>query len=47
MGVQKLLNTEPNIESPAQYEPCALYRNNRPEYIRKVKEFCATMKQKE
>jgi ubiquitin-protein ligase len=26
MGIQKLLKDEPNIESPAQYEPCALYK---------------------
>ena len=26
LGVQKLLKDEPNIQSPAQYEPCMLYR---------------------
>lgn len=27
LGVQKLLKDEPNIQSPAQYEPCMLYRS--------------------
>lgn len=26
LGVQKLMKDEPNIQSPAQYEPCMLYR---------------------
>lgn len=26
LGVQKLIKNEPNIESPAQYEPCHLFR---------------------
>ena len=39
MGIQKLLKEEPNIESPAQQEPLNLYKNNRDEYIRKVKIF--------
>lgn len=26
LGIQKLLKDEPNINSPAQYEPCALYK---------------------
>ena len=26
MGIQKLLKEEPNIQSPAQYDPCVLYR---------------------
>ena len=26
LGIQKLLRDEPNISSPAQYEPCALYK---------------------
>jgi Ubiquitin-protein ligase len=26
LGIQKLLKDEPNIHSPAQYDPCALYK---------------------
>lgn len=26
LGIQKLLRDEPNINSPAQYDPCALYK---------------------
>ena len=26
IGIQKLIENEPNIESPAQYEPCHNYR---------------------
>ena len=39
VGIQKLLNDEPNISSPAQQEPLTLYKSNREEYIRKVKSF--------
>lgn len=38
-GIQKLLRDEPNIESPAQQEPLNLYKNNRDEYLRRVKAF--------
>ena len=41
LGIQKLLKDEPNIESPAQQEPLNLYRNNKPLYIKNVKEFAA------
>eukprot|EP00331_Platyophrya_macrostoma_P030185 CAMPEP_0176440450 /NCGR_PEP_ID=MMETSP0127-20121128/20579_1 /TAXON_ID=938130 /ORGANISM="Platyophrya macrostoma, Strain WH" /LENGTH=123 /DNA_ID=CAMNT_0017824979 /DNA_START=175 /DNA_END=546 /DNA_ORIENTATION=- len=39
LGVQKLLKDEPNINSPAQYEPCALYKTNKEEYYAKVREY--------
>ena len=39
LGIQKLLKDEPNIESPAQQEPLTLYKTNREEYIKKVKNF--------
>lgn len=26
LGIQKLLKDEPNINSPAQYEPCVMYK---------------------
>jgi ubiquitin-conjugating enzyme E2 I len=41
LGIQKLLREEPNIESPAQYEPCNLYKTNREQYVRNAKEFAA------
>jgi ubiquitin-conjugating enzyme E2 I len=44
--VQKLLKDEPNIESPAQQEPLSLYKNNRDEYIKKVKAFAQGCKKK-
>jgi len=47
MGIQKLLRDEPNIHSPAQYEPCALYKNDREAYITKVKEFAKLHTKKE
>lgn len=46
LGVQKLLKDEPNIESPAQQEPLTLYKNNREEYIKKVKAFAIGNKKK-
>jgi len=39
LGIQKLLRDEPNINSPAQYDPCALYKNDREAYYAKVREF--------
>ncbi|EAR94205.2 ubiquitin-conjugating enzyme (macronuclear) [Tetrahymena thermophila SB210] len=47
MGIQKLLKDEPNIDSPAQYEPCALYRSDKEKYYKKVREFAETMKKKD
>jgi len=26
LGIQKLINEEPNLQSPAQFDPCQLYR---------------------
>lgn len=46
LGIQKLLKDEPNIDSPAQQEPLTLYKNNREEYLKKVKNFAATAKKK-
>jgi ubiquitin-conjugating enzyme E2 I len=46
MGIQKLLKEEPNIESPAQQEPLNLYKNNREEYLRKVKMFAFQCRKK-
>ena len=46
LGIQKLLKDEPNIESPAQQEPLTLYKNNREEYIKKVKVFAISSKKK-
>ena len=46
LGVQKLLKDEPNIQSPAQYEPCVLYRTNRDEYYKKALEFAETQRKK-
>lgn len=45
-GIQKLIRDEPNIESPAQYEPCHLYRTNKPKYIENAKAFAAEQKRK-
>jgi ubiquitin-conjugating enzyme E2 I len=44
LGIQKLLKDEPNIESPAQQEPLTLYKNNRDEYIKRVKAFALANK---
>jgi ubiquitin-conjugating enzyme E2 I len=44
LGIQKLLNDEPNIESPAQQEPLTLYKNNREEYVKRVKSFALANK---
>ena len=41
-----MLKDEPNIDSPAQQEPLTLYKNNREEYLKKVKNFAATAKKK-
>jgi ubiquitin-conjugating enzyme E2 I len=46
MGIQKLLKDEPNIESPAQQEPLTLYKNNREEYLKRVKNFAAQSRKK-
>ena len=46
LGVQKLLREEPNIESPAQYEPCNLYKTNREAYYRNVREFADVNRKK-
>ena len=39
LGIQKLLKDEPNIDSPAQQEPLTLYKNNKQEYLKRVKAF--------
>ena len=44
MGIQKLLKDEPNIDSPAQQEPLNLYKNNREEYMKKVRIFAQNSK---
>lgn len=46
LGIQKLMKEEPNIQSPAQYEPCVLYRTNRDEYYKKALEFAETQRKK-
>jgi ubiquitin-conjugating enzyme E2 I len=46
LGVQKLLKDEPNIDSPAQQEPLTMYKNNREEYLKKVKAFALNSKKK-
>ena len=46
LGIQKLLNDEPNVESPAQQEPLTLYRSNREEYIKRVKAFALQCRKK-
>ena len=38
LGVQELLGN-PNVDSPAQHEALALYKNKREEYNRIVREF--------
>ncbi|KRX06185.1 Ubiquitin-conjugating enzyme/RWD-like protein [Pseudocohnilembus persalinus] len=44
LGIQKMLKDEPNIDSPAQYEPCALYRKDPEQYRKKVREFAITQR---
>lgn len=46
LGIQKLLKDEPNIESPAQQEPLNLYKNNKEEYLRRVKNFALQCRKK-
>lgn len=46
IGIQKLLKDEPNIESPAQYDPCNLFKNNREVYTKNAKEFAAANRKK-
>jgi ubiquitin-conjugating enzyme E2 I len=46
LGIQKLLKDEPNIDSPAQQEPLSLYKNNKEEYMKKVKAFALNCKKK-
>lgn len=46
MGIQKLLKDEPNINSPAQQEPLNLYKNNREQYLQKVRTFATNSKNK-
>ncbi len=47
LGIQKLLLDEPNIDSPAQQEPLNLYKSNREQYLKKVREFALmTLKEK-
>jgi ubiquitin-conjugating enzyme E2 I len=46
LGIQKLLKDEPNIESPAQQEPLTLYKNNKEEYLKKVRNFALAQKKK-
>jgi ubiquitin-conjugating enzyme E2 I len=41
-----LLKDEPNIESPAQYDPCNLFKNNREVYTKNAKEFAAANRKK-
>jgi ubiquitin-conjugating enzyme E2 I len=38
-GIQKLIRDEPNLDSPAQYDPCQLYKSNPEEYKRRAREF--------
>ena len=46
MGIQKLLKEEPNINSPAQQEPLNLYKNNREQYLQRVRAFATNTKNK-
>ncbi len=46
-GIQKLLKDEPNIDSPAQQEPLTLYKNNREEYNKRVKNFALGNRKKQ
>ena len=46
LGIQKLLKDDPNIESPAQQEPLNLYKNNKEEYLRRVKAFAQQNRKK-
>lgn len=46
LGIQKLLKDDPNIESPAQQEPLNLYKNNKEEYLRRVKAFALQNRKK-
>jgi ubiquitin-conjugating enzyme E2 I len=41
-----LINDEPNLESPAQLDPLNLYKTNREEYRKKVREFAMSQKKK-
>jgi ubiquitin-conjugating enzyme E2 I len=43
-GIHKLLKDDPNLESPAQYEPCHLYRTNKAKYLEIAKAFAAEQK---
>jgi len=45
-GIQQLLADEPNINSPAQQEPLALYKSNRDEYNKRVRLFALQCKKK-
>ena len=46
IGIQKLQREEPNIDSPAQYEPCNLFKNNKEAYTKNAKEFAAANRKK-
>ena len=46
LGIQKLVQDDPNLESPAQFEPSQNYRQNRPLYIKIAKEFAAQNRRK-
>ncbi len=46
LGIQKLIQDDPNLESPAQYEPSQNYRVNRAKYIKIAKEFAQANKRK-
>ena len=52
MGIQKLIQDDPNLESPAQYEPSQNYRyksltrTNRAKYNKLAKDFAAACKRK-
>ena len=39
LGIQKLLQDEPNLSSPAQTEATQLYRTNRDAYLKNAAEF--------
>ena len=44
LGIQKLLKDEPNLNSPAQTEATADYKNNRELYIKKATDFALSQK---
>ena len=46
LGIQKLLRDDPNIESPAQYEPCNQYKTNKEAYIKNCREFAEMNRKK-